>query len=47
MTLNIAEAKNSIRKIASYEFELLLPGHGPPILTDASKKLKELVASLG
>ncbi|MGA2461509.1 MAG: MBL fold metallo-hydrolase [Candidatus Bathyarchaeia archaeon] len=47
MTLNIAEAKNSIRKIASYEFELLLPGHGPPILTDASKKVKELVASLG
>jgi glyoxylase-like metal-dependent hydrolase (beta-lactamase superfamily II) len=47
MTFNIEEAKNSIRKIASYEFELLLPGHGPPILTDASKKVKGLVASLG
>jgi glyoxylase-like metal-dependent hydrolase (beta-lactamase superfamily II) len=47
MTFNIGEAKNSIRKIASYDFELLLPGHGPPILTDASKKVKELVASLG
>jgi glyoxylase-like metal-dependent hydrolase (beta-lactamase superfamily II) len=47
MTFNIAEAKNSIRKITSYEFELLLPGHGPPILTDASKKVKEFVASLG
>ncbi len=47
MTFNIGEAKNSIRKIASYEFELLLPGHGPPILTDASKKVKEFVASLG
>ena len=46
MTFNIEEAKNSIRKIASYEFELLLPGHGPPILTDASEKVKELVASL-
>jgi hydroxyacylglutathione hydrolase len=46
MTLNIAEAKNSIRKIASYEFELLLPGHGPPILTDASEKVREFAASL-
>jgi glyoxylase-like metal-dependent hydrolase (beta-lactamase superfamily II) len=46
MTLNIAEAKNSVRKIASYEFELLLPGHGPPILTDASKKVMEFAASL-
>ena len=47
MTFNIEEAKNSVRKIASYEFELLLPGHGPPILTDASKKVKDLAASLG
>jgi hydroxyacylglutathione hydrolase len=46
MTFNISEARNSIRKIASYEFELLLPGHGPPILADASKKVKELVVSL-
>jgi glyoxylase-like metal-dependent hydrolase (beta-lactamase superfamily II) len=46
MTLNLEEAKNSIRKIASYQFELLLPGHGAPILTDASKKVKEFVASL-
>jgi len=37
-TFNIGEAKNSIRKIAAYEFELLLPGHGPPILADASKR---------
>jgi hydroxyacylglutathione hydrolase len=47
MAFNFEEAKNSARKIASYEFELLLPGHGPPILTDASKKVRELVASLG
>jgi hydroxyacylglutathione hydrolase len=47
MTFNIEEAKNSIRKITSFEFELLLPGHGPPILTDASKKVKEFAASLG
>jgi glyoxylase-like metal-dependent hydrolase (beta-lactamase superfamily II) len=46
MAINIEEAKNSIRKIASYEFELLLPGHGPPIFADASKKVKELVTNL-
>jgi hydroxyacylglutathione hydrolase len=47
MSADIEEAKNSARKIASYEFQLLLPGHGPPILSDASRKVKELVASLG
>jgi glyoxylase-like metal-dependent hydrolase (beta-lactamase superfamily II) len=47
MSLNIEDAKNSVRKIASYEFELLLPGHGPPILVDGSKRVKELVASIG
>jgi glyoxylase-like metal-dependent hydrolase (beta-lactamase superfamily II) len=47
MAFNIEQAKDSLRKIASYEFELLLPGHGPPILTDASKKVKEFVSGLG
>jgi len=47
MSADIEEAKNSARKIASYEFQLLLPGHGPPILSHASSKVKELVASLG
>jgi glyoxylase-like metal-dependent hydrolase (beta-lactamase superfamily II) len=47
MSADIDEAKNSARKIASYEFQLLLPGHGPPILSDASRKVKELVANLG
>jgi hydroxyacylglutathione hydrolase len=46
MSVNIEEAKNSIGKIASYEFELLLPGHGTPILTDASGKVKKLNSSL-
>jgi hydroxyacylglutathione hydrolase len=46
LSSDFEEAKKSVRKIASYEFELLLPGHGPPVLSDASKKLKELVATL-
>jgi len=46
MPFDIEEAKNSVRKIGAYEFQLLLPGHGPPILSDGSKKVKELAASL-
>jgi glyoxylase-like metal-dependent hydrolase (beta-lactamase superfamily II) len=46
MSLNTEEARNSIRKIATYDFEFLLPGHGPPIMAGASKKVKELAASL-
>jgi len=46
MTLNVEEARDSIRKIASYDFELLLPGHGLPILTDGSKKVKEFLVTL-
>jgi len=46
MAFNFRDAKNSVRKLAAYEFELLLPGHGPPVLMDASKKVKELAASL-
>jgi glyoxylase-like metal-dependent hydrolase (beta-lactamase superfamily II) len=46
MAFNFEEAKYSVRKIASYEFELLLPGHGPPIFADASKKVNELVMTL-
>jgi hydroxyacylglutathione hydrolase len=45
MTLNMDEANNSIRHISSYDFELLLPGHGAPILKEASKKVKEFIAS--
>ena len=47
MSSNVEEAKSSVRKISSYEFELLLPGHGPPILMDASRKVKEFAATLG
>jgi len=46
MSADIEEAKNSAKKIASYEFQILLPGHGPAILSDSSKKVLELVASL-
>jgi glyoxylase-like metal-dependent hydrolase (beta-lactamase superfamily II) len=44
LAFDFEEAKNSVRKIASYEFDLLLSGHGPPVLADASRKVKELIA---
>jgi hydroxyacylglutathione hydrolase len=46
LAFDFEEAKNSVRKIASYEFELLLPGHGPPILAEASKKVKQLASTI-
>ena len=40
---NSSQAKESVRKLSTLEFDCLLPGHGPPIISNASKKLKELV----
>lgn len=35
--------KESIRRIATLQFEYLLPGHGSPVEGNASKKLKDFV----
>jgi glyoxylase-like metal-dependent hydrolase (beta-lactamase superfamily II) len=43
MSLDIEEAWESVGKIAKLEFDILLPGHGKPIIHDASKKVKELL----
>jgi hydroxyacylglutathione hydrolase len=43
MTENMDQAKESVRKIVELKFDILLPGHGPPIMTDASAKLREFV----
>jgi hydroxyacylglutathione hydrolase len=43
MTANLSQAKESVRKLSELEFECLLPGHGQPIISNASAKLKELV----
>jgi glyoxylase-like metal-dependent hydrolase (beta-lactamase superfamily II) len=43
MTLNVQEALDSVRKIATLEFDILLPGHGVPVMGKAATKLKELV----
>jgi glyoxylase-like metal-dependent hydrolase (beta-lactamase superfamily II) len=41
--LNAEQGKASIRKLATLEFEFLLPGHGAPVEGNASKKLREFV----
>jgi glyoxylase-like metal-dependent hydrolase (beta-lactamase superfamily II) len=43
MTANMDQAKESVRKISELKFDILLPRHGPPIMSNASAKLKEFV----
>ena len=43
MTLNIHEALASARKMSGLEFNILLPGHGAPVMDKASTKLNELL----
>ena len=40
-TSDTLEAAKTINKIKHLKFEILLPGHGSPILTNASDKLRE------
>jgi glyoxylase-like metal-dependent hydrolase (beta-lactamase superfamily II) len=43
MTLDMDEAWRSVRKIAELDFNILLPGHGAPVVENASKKVKGLL----
>lgn len=47
MSLDIKEAMESVRKITGLEFETLLPGHGKPVLHEASKKVRKLIENAG
>jgi glyoxylase-like metal-dependent hydrolase (beta-lactamase superfamily II) len=46
MTANMAQARESARKISTYQYDVLLPGHGPPITHDASRAVADYVRSL-
>ena len=46
MTLNVQEALGSVKKLAKLEFDVLLPGHGKPVLQDASIKVNELLQNV-
>lgn len=45
-TLDMHKAKESIGKISTYEFDVMLSGHGEPLTVDASKKVREFNATL-
>jgi hydroxyacylglutathione hydrolase len=44
MTANMDQAKDSVKKVSELQFSCLLPGHGQPITSDASTRLREFVA---
>ncbi|MEE8198401.1 MAG: MBL fold metallo-hydrolase [Thermoplasmata archaeon] len=44
--INPAEHRASMKKIAGFEFEALMVGHGEPLTTGARDRLKEAVAKL-
>jgi glyoxylase-like metal-dependent hydrolase (beta-lactamase superfamily II) len=45
-TQDLNGSRQSIRKIASLDFEVLLPGHGIPLRDRASEKVREFAATL-
>ncbi|HXY74191.1 MAG TPA: MBL fold metallo-hydrolase [Dehalococcoidales bacterium] len=44
-TLNMQEAIKSVKKIADLDYDILLPGHGKPVVGKASAKVKKLLAN--
>lgn len=46
MTSDMSKALESLKTISSFDYEALLPGHGAPILKEASTKMKEFVKEL-
>jgi glyoxylase-like metal-dependent hydrolase (beta-lactamase superfamily II) len=46
MSVDMKQAWESVRKIAELEFNILLPGHGSPVLQNASKAVRHLLANI-
>ena len=44
-TTDEEQARESLKKLVKYDFEIACFGHGPPILEDASKKIRRFVKS--
>lgn len=43
LSVDMDQARESIRKISALEYDLLLPGHGAPITTRASASIADFV----
>lgn len=45
-TLDMNKAKDSIKKIAAFDFDIMLSGHGQLLMADASQKVKDFYSTL-
>ncbi len=45
-TPSMDQAKQSIKKIAALDFDILLSGHGEPLMSGSSEKVREFVPSM-
>jgi glyoxylase-like metal-dependent hydrolase (beta-lactamase superfamily II) len=45
-SLDLDKARDSIRKISMFDFDIMLSGHGQPLMENASQKIKEYYATL-
>ena len=43
MSLDMDQAIESVKKISNLEFNVLLPGHGAPVIKEAAQKVKSLL----
>lgn len=45
MTIDLAQATDSVKKISRLEFSVMLPGHGYPMTNEASRKVRDLLGA--
>lgn len=45
-SMDVSQEHKSLRKIAALDFDLLLPGHGVPLHTGASARIREFVSAI-
>jgi len=45
-SMNPSEVRRSVKKLSELDFESILPGHGTPIVSAASSRVKNLAATL-
>jgi len=45
-SMNPSEVRRSVKKLSALDFEAILPGHGAPIVRDASSRVRNLAAKL-
>jgi len=45
-TMDVEKAWESLKRLASLDFSILLPGHGPPIISGAAERVRKLFRSV-